>query len=288
MNRLRQFFCYVCLVYGSLMASAWAEESAPIVDLSQSPNTESGQYPISQSITHPVQESLSLDQRVTRLEQQINNLTEMDLPGKLDNLQEEMQKLSGKLEVQSHDIKTLNDQLRDFYNDLDQRVSRINSLNTSNTGLDSSNNASVNMPNSLTAKEQQAYQKAFDALRNKNYDNAAEAMQSYLTDYPNGSYATNAYYWLGQIYYMQQQYDKAQASFETLINKYPTSQKIPDTKLKLALISDATGKHDEAKKALEALKKQYPGTTAAQLADAKLKEIQSTTNTAASGVKAAP
>ncbi len=47
------------------------------------------------------------------------------LLGKIDAMQQEIQQLRGKLEVQGHDLKLLNEQQRAFYRDLDKRISRV-------------------------------------------------------------------------------------------------------------------------------------------------------------------
>src|SRR3989344_181988 len=117
-----------------VVQGVWADTVAPVEDI----NTRS-------SAAAPVQEATSdsmvstaavtpspspmldtslmtTEQRLTRLENQLNNLTKMNLPQQLSDVQQELQKLSGQLQEQQRDLKTLNDQQRSFYQDLNQRI----------------------------------------------------------------------------------------------------------------------------------------------------------------------
>ncbi len=65
----------------------------------------------------------SLEQRVQMLERRINTLSNIVL--RLDSLQQEIQSLRGDVEVQNHAMESLRKRQMDFYNDMDQRISRI-------------------------------------------------------------------------------------------------------------------------------------------------------------------
>ncbi len=65
----------------------------------------------------------SLEQRVQTLERRINTLSTIVL--RLDSLQQEMQQLRGDVELQSHAMESLRKRQMDFYNDMDQRISRF-------------------------------------------------------------------------------------------------------------------------------------------------------------------
>ncbi len=65
----------------------------------------------------------SLEQRVQMLERRINTLSNIVL--RLDSLQQEIQELRGDIEIQNHTMESLRKRQLDFYNDMDQRISRI-------------------------------------------------------------------------------------------------------------------------------------------------------------------
>ena len=103
----------------SLMSYAvWADNSIPVVDLSQEdvnqvelsvPNAED-QNVYNQSNNDenvPVfptldTSSLSLKQRISHLEQQVQNLVQMNLPQQLTDLQQQVQQLNGQLQELLH------------------------------------------------------------------------------------------------------------------------------------------------------------------------------------------
>lgn len=241
-------------------------DPAPVEDLSQS------QPSIEQSIAVPVQQSLSLDQRLSKLEQQMSNLTQMDLPGKLDNIQQQVQQLRGELDVQKHDLELLNEQLRNFYQDLDQRIKQAKISSGDGNGGDLTTSATSGKD--LFTKEQQAYRAAFSALSDKKYADAKTKMQAYLNDYPNGKYAVNAHYWLGEIYYMQSDLKNSIKEFQAVIDQYPQSAKVPDAMLKLALIHNDRGETEQAKQELQKIREKYPDTSASHLAEQQLRSMK--------------
>lgn len=252
----------------------------------------------------PAVTNFSIDQRVNRLEQQVNNINGQNLVIKIEELQQSLQKANGKLEDQEHKIEQLNKQLKDFYQDVRQRLgiaiptqpavpqSGLNTPTpampafaanaTSGSGLipaTTSNVAGVfespqpSAPSvkaeSAFLKEQQMYQTAIDLLPDKKHE-SENKLRDYLKQYPKGVYVPNAHYWLGEINFLQKNFDAAEEEFKIVINKYPKSKRIADAKLKLALVHQNQGRDAEAKKELQEVAKLYPGTSAAQLAKQQL------------------
>ncbi len=188
-----------------------------------------------------------------------------------------MQKISGDLEVQSHAVEQLDEQLKSFYQDLNQRVQKQEGAAVKPAPIKGAVTAKItNSPSvkaaaksetvAATDKEQQMYQDAFNLLQSKKNKEATTKFNAYISAYPNGNYIANAHYWLGEIYFAGKQLKLASAEFETVVSKYSTSTKVPDALFKLSLIYDQTGKSDLAKKNLNTLQKRYPHSSAAQLA----------------------
>lgn len=277
--------------------------------------------------------NMTMEQRVKRLEQQIDYLNKNNPQTQIEDLQQKTQKLSGDLETQQNKVTQLEKQINDFYTDLDQRLkskntTTVNNVTTiepvtngnnknkatkagkkntknnsqkANSTTDAENDksttysantvnpsdapAAINNANltkkELSLKEQQAYQAALDDLRNKQFTSGAQKLRSYLATYPNGTYAANAHYWLGEIYFLNNSYAKASGEFGTMVSKYPASPKLPEALFKLAYIHDKEGKHEQAQKEYRALKKRYPNSSAAKLADQQLQ--QTSTSTATTG-----
>jgi tol-pal system protein YbgF len=84
------------------------------------PSSNSGSTPTTP--TTPSRSSMSVEQRMNVLEQQVRNLAQQDAGSQLNRLQTEIDRLRGQVEVQDHTIKQLTEQLRTQYQDLDERL----------------------------------------------------------------------------------------------------------------------------------------------------------------------
>lgn len=122
--------------------------------------------------------------------------------------------------------------------------------------------------------ERGAYNAAFDALKGGRYADSARLFQAFLGAYPNGSYAPNAYYWLGESYYVTQNYALAQEQFQALLDRYPTHDKAAGAMLKIGLAQYGLRQLDAAEATLAQVIARYPGTEAARTADDRLRAIQ--------------
>ncbi|NKB36090.1 MAG: tol-pal system protein YbgF [Gammaproteobacteria bacterium] len=120
------------------------------------------------------------------------------------------------------------------------------------------------------------YQQAFKLLKQSQYEQAIKAFREFLTLNPQSEYSDNAQYWLGEAYYVTREFETALAEYNNLLSNYPDSKKLTHSLLKIGFCYYEMGAIDEAKYRLENLRKQHPGTTAARLADERLKEIAQT------------
>lgn len=125
-----------------------------------------------------------------------------------------------------------------------------------------------------TEAEQQAYDQAFRALRETRYADAAEGFDAFLRDHPQSSYAPNALYWLGEVYYVTRDFETALAQFERLQGTYPDSSKKPDALLKIGFSHYELGNWDRARAALEQVIADFPGTNYSRLAENRLRTMR--------------
>jgi len=88
-------------------------------------------------------------------------------------------------------------------------------------------------------------------LQQKDYDGAIAALNQYLADYPQGTYAPNSQYWLGEIYLLQNDLAEAQRWFSQLIEQFPNDRKASDAKYKLGRVYFQMGEKDRAEALLE-------------------------------------
>lgn len=215
---------------------------------------------------------MPIDQRVVRLEQQVNNIANMNLPQQITALQQQIAQLRGQLAVQGHDLQLINKQLRSFYKDFDDRITQMKNLN-SPSSPSSINNKISNSTTSVELQDANAYQVAFSQLVNHKLDKSKQSFQNYINQYPNGRYVADAHYWLGEIYLTSNDYKNANSEFKTVLSKYPKSAKVSDAKLKIAIIHANTGKLDQAKNELQSIRNTHPESSAAQLANIRLQQL---------------
>jgi tol-pal system protein YbgF len=135
--------------------------------------------------------------------------------------------------------------------------------------------ADTAMPAPDAAGEQPAYDAAFAALKDGRYAEAARRFQSFLDRYPDSALAGNAYYWLGESYYVTQNYKIALESFQTLLDRYPGSAKAPDALLKVGYSQYELKQWDQAEATLNQVVEKYPDTTVAHLAQGRLRALKS-------------
>lgn len=118
---------FLCLIF----VSAFADTPAPVVDHSLEVASGPGRaFTIPSPAEHrsiyraPNRAGLGDAERINRLERQIDNLNEQNLLNKIEELQETIRKLNGKIEVQEYQIERLTEQVKDFYVDLDMRLEK--------------------------------------------------------------------------------------------------------------------------------------------------------------------
>jgi len=124
------------------------------------------------------------------------------------------------------------------------------------------------------AGEKPSYDAAFAALKDGRYAESARRFQSFLDQYPNSELSGNAYYWLGESYYVTQNYKIALKSFQTLLQRYPDSQKAPDALLKVGYAQYELKQWDQAESTLNQVVQTYPDTTVARLAQGRLRALK--------------
>ena len=249
----------------------------------------------------PVVDARDLDERLKRIERLFGSESLFKLFDEVESLGTEVRELRGQLEAQSHRIDQLEERQRTLYLDADQRLQRIESAAPTQTASPSPE--SVTPPavpaTSATATtpgqpapttpsaaqtppttgidpfaEQQAYQGAFDLLKSGRYDEAAVAFQQFIAEYPAGSYADNAQYWLAETFYITRRFEQAVQEFERLVSMYPNSQKLTHALLKIGYAHDELGNRAQAEQALGQLMESHPQTAAAGLARKRLLSIR--------------
>ncbi|HET9032716.1 MAG TPA: tol-pal system protein YbgF [Dokdonella sp.] len=122
--------------------------------------------------------------------------------------------------------------------------------------------------------EKRSYDEAFAALKDGRYSESARRFQAFIDQYPNADLTGNAYYWLGESYYVTQNYRVALDTFSTLLTRFPQNQKAPDALLKTGYCQYELKQWDAAERTLNNVITVYPNTTVARLAQGRLRALQ--------------
>lgn len=196
----------------------------------------------------------------------------------VQRLQQEVMRLNGIVEEQANELRSLREQNLERYVDLDRRLGLLAGADPAVPGGDSAgatsaggagSGASTASPSGSAAApavqgagagnvaeqpgERDAYQAAYNLVREQQFAQAIGAFQQFLQKYPAGRYSPNAFYWLGELHLVTQPPDieSARESFMLLLELYPQDQKVPDALFKLGKLHFERGERDKAREFLD-------------------------------------
>jgi tol-pal system protein YbgF len=243
----------------------------------------------------------ALTQRVDRLERIIQGQGLVALLGRVDQQQNEIQKLYGENESLRHELESMKQRQRELYLDIDQRLqvqalavktpNMINAPQESQPALVNTNTAQTlteSVVQNIDSQQPEtapvavengeaAYQSALQILRSGQYEEAVTALAAFPEQYPQSTYLPNTYYWQGEANYVLRHFEKAIVAFQIVMDKYPASTKVADAMLKQGFSQYELGNNDQAKILLNNVMQQYSNTSAAKLAKVRLDRIKQET-----------
>jgi tol-pal system protein YbgF len=257
-----------------------------------------------------VQEQLKLlSEEMNRMSHLVDNRAMLEMIQQVDQISEDVNLLRGEIEVQANDINEIKKRQRELYKDIDRRLRDMESRTVSQapavpavapqtatpaqptvepSGSTTETPSLLPAAGSTTASapaapattqppqsgEKEAYQAAFDTLKEGRYKEAKTELRAFLDTYPESSFAGNAQYWLGEAHYVTRDFDQGIIEFQRVINGYPSSNKVPDAMLKLGYTHYELKQFPQAKTVLQDLRARYPDETAARLAAKRLDRIR--------------
>lgn len=217
-----------------------------------------------------------LERRLSAIERILASGSLIELTVQTDELQRQTRRLQGRTESLEHEAEGSAERQRRLYTDLDMRIQNLERRTARSSGSVSVLDGGSLAPGQLPVpggSDRDNYQAAFELLKEQRYEPAAMAFQQFLVSYPDSQLADNAQYWLAESYYVTQKYDEALGEFEIVISNYPTSRKVPDALLKVGYCNYELERWNEARNALGRVQADYPDTTAARLAEQRIKRM---------------
>lgn len=211
----------------------------------------------------------------------------------LQVLRQEVQDLRGRVEEQSHRLERLARDQQEQYLDLDRRMQALRGgagggrpagagAGPSGPSLGETAGRLEPEPGPGTSafttgqapgSEREAYTRAFELMKQRQFDQSVQAFNRLIADYPNGAYTPNAFYWLGELYLAQDDNERARQSFAQVVNLYPDHQKVPDALYKLGVAYHRLGDVERAREYLNRVIREHGNSSAAGLARTYLQEL---------------
>ncbi len=230
-----------------------------------------------------------LEARVRVLEQRFSSRALVELVQQLDQLQQEVKLIRGQLEELQH----ISEELQRRQAELEARLRQAESAPQPEApqapaapqlpapqkpaevaSIPPEAPAPEQPAPALPEDPQQAYQKAYETLQAGLYDEAVLAFSAFLKAHPDSEQAGNAWYWLGEAYYVKRDFIGARQAFQQVVERFPNHPKAPDALLKLAYVAIDLGDWQAATHYLNDVIQRFPGTRAAELASERLGQMQ--------------
>jgi len=250
--------------------------------------------------------------RIAKLEEQIRSIGVVELVRSIDELNQELARLRGQMEVLENENQQLQKRQRDFYLDIDSRLKRLEGGGgAAATGAaaapdaGAAGSAGAASPAGTTAapgaspatgaaadfgpagaagtkptgrddqaREMKAYDAASNLFRRNDFPAAIQSFRAFLHDYPASALAPNANYWIGISYANMRDYRNALAAQNEVLAKFPQSPKAPDALLAIAAVHAEQGDNRSARNTYEDIIARYPQSEAAGKARTRLTALR--------------
>jgi tol-pal system protein YbgF len=242
--------------------------------------------------------------RFQKLDESIKNLGIIQLLNQIEQLNSELSRLRGQIEVLSNQNEQLQMRQKDFYLDIDTRLRKLEGSPADNAASTGAPSAALPPPATaaatapataptpgpaatapatggpaaparsatLTKEQEKAYDKGGSLFMSNNYQAAIRAFETFMQDFPNSQLIPNAQYWIGLSYFNLKDYPKARAAEELLLKNYPESAKVPDAMLIIASVQQEAGDGGSARNTMEDIVAKYPASDAAAKARTRLSQ----------------
>ncbi|MDG1254214.1 MAG: tol-pal system protein YbgF [Glaciecola sp.] len=240
----------------------------------------------------------SVAEKLANLERIVNSRTrnQQRVQEQIDGMQSEISEIRGRIEEQNYQIEKILQRQRELLLAFDiqsQQLQDASELSNDElakrslvTGRATNTNAASagspttktavsavisSTPSAATGNDEAAYKAAVDLiLKQRDTKAAIPALEEFVTTYPQSKFTSNAHYWLGQIFYNEQNWEQARVQFDTLHTQYPSSSKVPDATLKLGIIAKNLSDRAKAREYFESVVANHANTTSAKLAQEQI------------------
>lgn len=192
---------------------------------------------------------------------EMKNLPSLEV--RIGELEAQIRNLNGKIEEVEFNSRNALDKIDKISADIDYRLNALakNSAQLSKTS--EQNDAQKELSSQIASEPspQQSvnkYDEAFKFLRMNKYDEAADSFKDFIDNNADSELVSNAYYWLGETFYVKENYEKSAFNFLQGYKKLPKGNKAAENLLKLALSLDKMKKKKESCATFGKLLSEFP------------------------------
>ena len=121
--------------------------------------------------------------------------------------------------------------------------------------------------------EETLYQQGFELLKQFNYSGAIDVFHQQINQYPSGSFADDAHYWIAEAMYLDRNLLESKKYFRIILDEFEQSPRFPDAMLKTAYIEQDQGNEIEARILLQEIIQYHPRSDAAISAKNRLERL---------------
>jgi tol-pal system protein YbgF len=194
------------------------------------------------------------------------------LQSRADQLEQTIRTLSGQVEVLTHDVeeaKRQNAAAHDAETELRGEVKALTDEMSKSVAAPTPDALSPSPPAlpqppssgggaaAPAGGEAAAFKAAKAELAGGDYTGAGDALNAYLQQYGSSPHAREAYYLLGESYYIRGGYGDATTAYARALKDWPKVTWAPDATVKLSRALAATNRNDQACAALSEFDRRY-------------------------------
>ena len=201
------------------------------------------------------------------------------LLNKINSLEKEIQTLLSQLEEINYKLNRIEDTQQLRYVDLDKRIHELEGIllvqeEIERTNIDELDPLAGLIEEDDASNEFDLWSESLQLIEDGRFAEASEKLRYLILSFPEGNFIGDALFWLGEIYFLQENYVDSSDSFNELISTYEDHSRIPDANLKLGMISLRSEDSNKAKEYFNYLINNYPDSGAGILAAEELKKFQ--------------
>ena len=201
-----------------------------------------------------------------------------DTGAEVDVLRNEMQQLSGRLEVAEKRSQEALGEVRRLRTELAAIQSR-EAGSAPGAAEDAAGADAAGAPEASDQPESaevMAYRQAYAAWRGDDDAACIDEFRGFLQTYPASPYADDAAFWMADCHYKQGDYKNAVLRFDDVVRNYPSGNRAPDALYRQgeSLLKLGPSYHEAARRAFQRVLKEYPDSARAPQAREQLKLIE--------------